>query len=617
MFAKIQLGLPLEGPFDYLVPEELKNEIAVGARVEVPFARVRKTVGYVVGLSKKSSVKRVRPISRIIDSTPILDNNMLEFTKQMSRYYCCSWGQVIDASLPGPLRSGRSLRNDFTPTSGTAVSDTGRHGITLIHDPKGEKKWLLYVEKIKNTLSGGKSAILLLPDISEAQKAMNLLTPGIGVKVFLLNREEKEEWLIWQEIKATDTCLVIGTRSSIFAPVNKLGLIIVDEEQDQTYKQEQVPHYHCREAAILRCVIYGADLCLGSTSPSLEAMSLVKNHKAQYIVFPLEGPFPEIKIIGSGYGYKTYKEKSIFSRPLADAIFSTLANSGKILLFLNRKGFSTMTFCHNCGKVLKCPRCNVNLVYYYKENKLHCHFCSFSMDAPLICPSCNSGYIRYSGIGTEKIESETSRMFPSAKIKVVENSMEIKNIQDVDIVISTQAIIRQIEHKFDLVGVLSIDNSLNRVDFRASEKTFFILAGLYRITSAKMVIQTRLGNHHCFKGLDHPSRASFYEEEMRQRKQLDFPPYTHFALVRIRGINEDRVKDAANQVSAELKVRSEKKPIKIVSVCASQPPKKRGKFYWQVMLRAGDPMKISNFLKNTLKDFSYSGIIITVDIDPV
>jgi primosomal protein N' (replication factor Y) len=245
------------------------------------------------------------------------------------------------------------------------------------------------------------------------------------------------------------------------------------------------------------------------------------------------------------------------------------------------------------------------------------------MTPPSICPECNSGYIRYSGLGTEKIESELSRIFPQAKIERLDRQ-ESASSNDADIFISTESIIKETGFNFDLIGILAIDNSLNRVDLRSSEKTFGLLVGLLRLTEKKMLIQTYLPRHYCFKALESKDINIFYDEELKQRKQLGFPPYQHIALVKLRGKKENRVKEASNTLFNRLKKYSESnskmktnRAIKVVSVNPGRPLKLRDNFYWQILIKSRFPLKLAKFLKINLKDFSHSGIIVTVDVDPL
>jgi len=488
--------------------------------------------------------------------------------------------------------------------------------VELIHDLDGRARWDNYLTEIKNALENKLSVIILLPDIPDVLKARDLLNKQLGIAARLLYRKQPNELEEWLKLKSTEPKVIVGTRSAVFAPLADLGLMIIDDEGNSVYKQEQVPHYHAREAGILRSQLEGFKVILGSRAPSLESFYLSREKGSRYTLIPRKKAYPEIKIIDTRHlSFAERKSKAVLSKSLEDALYSVLNEKGKALLFLNRKGFATSAACHNCGKLLKCPRCNLSLVYHFKEDILSCHYCNFKMQLPEICPQCNAGYIKFSGAGTEKIESELSRIFPQARIKILDS--ENSSVEDADITIATSGVIKQAELEFDLIAVLGIDNTLNRVDFRATEKAFELLAGLLTLTSKKFLVQTGSPGHHCFQALLKKDVNFFYTEELKQRKQLSFPPYKHLAMVRLRGKKEDKVKAVAELCFEKLKKDSPADSIEIISVNPSSPAKLRNNFYWQVLLRSKNAFKLSAFLKNSLKDFRHSGIIVTVDIDPL
>jgi len=626
LYAKVVFGLPVEGPFDYIIPEALHKKIKVGMRVWVPFRNQRK-VGYVIKVVKKTGIHKIKPILKTIDDFALLDENMLVLAKELSDYYCCSLGEAIETSLPEPLRKGKplpvsgldTLQDAYTPKTPSAAGLQEESGYCpiLIHDLDGIKRWDIYLKEIKNTLDILKSAIIILPDKNAALKTKDRIDSIFKVPSSTIFRKGPGELVEWVKIREGKVNIVVGTRSAIFAPLKNLGLIIVDEEADQAYKQDQVPHYHLREIALMRAKIERARIILGSTAPSLESFYLTKKSKARYVFFPRDRDFPEIKILDTkNIPWNFKKRQPIISLYLEDAIRATIQARGRSLLFLNRRGFATLAACVSCGMALKCPRCSINLVYHFKDKKLTCHYCGFNMPIPQICPFCNSGYIRYSGAGTEKLESELFRIFPQAKIKMLDKD-KVVDFLDGEIFISTQAILKNDRYCFDLIGILAIDNSLNRLDFRASEKTFALLCDLLKLTDKKMIIQTRFVNHHCFLSLVNKDINAFYEEELRQRRQLGFPPFKHLGLIKIRGPKEERVKVISADLFARLKKENKSRGIKIIALNEAQPAKLRGNFYWQILIRANSVDKLSRFLKSNLKNFSHSGIIVTVDIDPV
>ncbi len=615
LYAKVVLGLPVEGPFDYSVPTHLSKRIKEGMRVWIQF-RDKKKLGYVVKFSAETNIKIVKPILEIIDDSPVLDKNMLLLTKKLSDYYGCSWGEAIETALPDPLRKGKSI-TAYTQEH-KYVKHKDNQETILIHDLSAGARWDIYLSRIKETVNNNKSVIMLLPDIGSAVKAQEAITANLGIQPLLLYRKQPKELDAWQKAREPKFNIVIGTRSAIFAPVTNLGLVIIEGEQETVYKQDQVPHYHAREVAFMRRGIDKAKLILGSISPSLESFHLAKKGKIQYTALPRIRNFPQVKIIDMRNERRQFKQRDIIlSKYLLDSISQAMDSKGKVLLFLNRKGFATSASCRNCGTFLKCPRCNVNLVYHFKENILSCHYCNFKMPPPQICPNCNAAYIRYSGIGTEKIESEVSRIFPHARIKRLDNT-DNPDTGGADIFISTASIMKRTDYNFDLIGILAIDNSLNRIDLRSTEKAFSLLAGVLALTEKKVIIQTHLPNHYSFRALENNDINIFYDEELKQRKQLGFPPYQHLCLVKLRGKKENNVEVASNTLFERLqKCSAANRAIKVVSLGPSQPARLRGNFCWQILIKGSFPLKIVKFLKLHLKSFPHSGIIVTIDVDPV
>jgi primosomal protein N' (replication factor Y) len=615
LYAKVAVGLPIECAFDYFVPEDFLKKIKEGARVWVNF-RNKKKLGYVIKTTSQTNIKNVLPILDVIDDTPVLDKNMLLLTKKLSDYYCCSWGEAIETALPEDLRKGKIIP-DLTDFKHFIKDKDYEQEISLIHDLEGNARWDVYISRIEEAISLNKSVIVLFPEISLVIKAKEIIKARLQLDAQVLYRKQHGELQAWTKIKKGEANIIVGSRSCIFAPAKNLGLIIIDEEQSPFYKQEQVPHYHARLVALMRSDLEKVKLILTSSAPSLESLNLARQNKIKYIVLPRRSNVAQVDIIDmKNLPLLDKKHRIIISKYLQDSILATLSAGRKTLLFLNRKGFATFASCSTCGKILKCPRCNINLVYHFYKPILSCHYCNFKMSPPKICPDCNSGYIKYSGAGTEKIESELSRIFPQARIKRCEDE-EKRNCLDGDIFISTQVIIKQIDYKFDLIGILSIDNSLNYVDLRSSEKTFGLLTGLMFLTKNKMVIQTSLPNHYVFKAFQEHNENIFYDEELRQRKQLRFPPYSHFVLISCRGKNEEKVEGFSKRLFKKLSKSKAPKGLKIVSLNPAHPPKLRGNFYWIILIRTNNIKILNRFLKINSKGLKHSGIIVTVDVDPL
>jgi primosomal protein N' (replication factor Y) (superfamily II helicase) len=613
LYAKIVLALPVEGPFDYQLSPGSAELARPGMRAWVNF-RGKKEIGYIVGISPSSDIPRVKPIIKLIDTVPVLGPELLKLTRMLADHYCCSYGEAIAASLPQPIRKGKPLEGMIEAKE--RPSDARPEGLLLL-DLDGLARWEIYSREIRETLSAGKSAIVLACDKTMVLRSCQMIGRELGPESVSLSRQQPNEIPDWIKIVNGQIRVVYGTRSSIFAPVTDLGLIIVDEELDPAYKQDQVPHYHARQVALMRSKLQKTRLILGGSALSLESFYLSQRRGFKLQVLPRKSQYPEIKIVEmKNLPLLDKKKNIILSRLLQDAIVSVLSAKGKILLFLNRRGFATAAACSTCGQTLKCPRCNTNLVYFYNQNALRCQNCNFKLLPPKICPQCKSGYIKFSGAGTEKIESELSRIFPQAKIKRIDTGEAAKQ-DDADIFISTLGFIHQADFRFELTAVLAIDNLLNQVDFRSSEKVFAILLGLLAITDKKMFVQTSLSSHYCFKALEQNDIRIFYEEELKSRRQVKFPPYRNFCQVRLRGKNEEKVAEAAKKLFDKLSAAAVAGEAQVVSLNPGQPPKLRGNYYWVILLSAINAPSLNKFLKINLKDFRYSGIIITVDVDPV
>ncbi len=634
-YAKVVLALPVEGPFDYQIPKECGEKISPGTRAWVNF-RGKKEICYITGISAHSEILKVKPLIRILDNFPVLSPQMLSLSRMLADYYCCSWGEAIAACLPEPLRKGKSsvpvtknvtgtlgIKN-VTGTSGIEGSEELRvlaekEGLSglLLTDLGGEKRWDFYCREVKEVLALGKSALILAPDKAAAALAGQLLARKIQAPVETFFRQQPDELMQWEKIRNSGVKVVVGTRSSIFAPLPNLGLIIVDEESDSVYKQEQSPHYHARTAALMRARLEKAKIILCATAVSLESVYLARQNKIVFQVLERGGQYPEVKIIDmKNLPLLDRKKNVILSRLLQDNIVSVLAGQGKILLFLNRKGFATSAVCSSCGQALKCPRCNLNLVYFSDNNILSCHYCNYKLVPPKICPQCDAGYIKFSGAGTEKIEAELLRIFPKARIKRIDAG-EIPNKEEADIFVATQGIIRHAGFRFDLTAVLAIDNSLNHVDFRSSEKVFAILLGLLALTDKQMFIQTSLPGHYCFQAVEKNDIDYFYDEELKSRRQVKFPPFRHFCQVKIRGRDEQKALLAGEKLFQQLSGGLVPKDAQIISLNPGYPPKLRGNYCWVILISSSNVLSLNEFLKNCLKNFRSSGIIVTVDVDPV
>lgn len=617
--AQVVVGLPVEGPFDYSVPPALMDKVAVGQRVRVLFNR-RQRLGIIVGFKAKSLFKRLNPVLSCLDSLPVLDEKALALTKELSAYYACSWGVAVETWLPSALRTTRPL--EWTPAPGEAQgsSFSFTKNITLLHDKSLDQRWPLILDMIRKTLDANRGVVFLVPETAIIDAVVARLGKTVSVPIIVLDKKasavrELEHWLAVREGKAR---VVVGTRSAVFAPAADLGLIVIYEEENTAYKQEQTPHYDARVLARMRAGVEDCSVLYVSSAPSAETWfyflkEQARKEKWQKITCDAER-LSALQIIDMT-NYNPQKT-SILSFPLQNAIRDTLAQKGKVVLLMHRKGFTTRTHCHQCGFTVKCERCNVNLTYLYSQKVMVCRHCNFKAQLPKVCPQCRGGYLRSSGTGTEKLESEVARLYPQARVGRFDTNSKSFPCQ-ADVVITTKAVLRE-QGTMDasLIGVINFDAELHHLDFRCGHHAFALLVRLRQLAAQKLLVQTRMMDNYALQTARKNDFEGFYKKELSLRKELGFPPYQHLVAIGLRGANEDFVFEQAKDLFARLeKGRSSK--VEISDPHPDVNPKLRDKYRFTILLKGHSVKSILAFVKKVLKDFSRKrNTIVTINVDP-
>ena len=449
---------------------------------------------------------------------------------------------------------------------------------------------------------------------------------------------KSEKFVQWQKIKTGQIKIVIGPRSAIFSPLPNLGLIVVDEEHEHTYKQEDVPRYHLVDTAIKRAEISQSVVILGSATPSLESVYQSKQKKFKFIELPerIKGiELPRVQIADMRIHMRTSKRKPIISKILEDHINNCLKKKEQVILFLNRRGFSTFIHCEKCGYIVQCPRCNVALVHHFDKNKLICHHCNYQGNAPEICPECNQDYIRFFGTGTQKVESELCRLFPKAVIERMDSdSMQKKNAyfdifkkftnRKIDILIGTQMLAKGLDFpNVTLVGVISADVILNLPDFRASEKTFSLLTQVAGRAGrgpagGKVIIQTYTPEHYAIQCAIAHDYNRFYDEEIVFRKQLELPPFAHMISLVLRCKQEKNLEKTSEALFNVLKLKNKNTQVHISEPAPLPVSKLRGFYRWGLVLKSNDVLKMNALIKEAFANWRpAAGVKIAVDVDPL
>ncbi len=609
--AQVIVGLPVEGPFDYSVRESYRNQIREGQRVYVPF-HSRRLIGFVVGFRDRSRFARLKPVLSLLDNMPVLPAHALKFTKLFSQYYGCSWGEAVTASLPGALRKKEPLQLSISESKAKRVPKEEK--VILCHDKGQTGRWPFIIKMMKQALSKGRDVIFLVPEISFIGKIETILKGCLNTPITALDKKltPKKELEQWVAVKEGRALVVIGTRSAVFSPSRNLGLIIIYDEENHAYKQEQSPFYHARDVARMRVKAQGGSILFVSSAPSAEVWWKMKTSLKTF-----EPDFAGRMQIIDLHNYK-FRGRSAVSFPLQNHIQAALNSpkNDKIVLFLNRRGFSTTTRCNQCGHVMKCTRCEVNLSYLYSRKKLVCHLCNSAQDLPKGCPACKGSYLRSMGRGIEKMESDLARIFPQARVARFDRDTSSVP-KDADIIIATQAILRVLDQiSVGLIGVLEIDAELNRLDFRSAQRVFSLLVHLQQAAKDKVLVQTYCADNYCLKAALKMDFKGFYKNEIKIRRELGFPPFRHLVSVGLRGTEKDTVCEQARALFEKLR---ETQPDS-VEIWDPQPdflPKLRDKYRFTIMLKGKSAKSMLVFIKSVLKAFKRKkNVLVTVNVDP-
>jgi primosomal protein N' (replication factor Y) len=433
----------------------------------------------------------------------------------------------------------------------------------LLHGITGSGKTAIYLAAMRGVLEAGRSAILLVPEIGLTPAVAADLHQIFGDEVAILHSalSDKERAEQWHRIKRGDARMVVGTRSAVFAPVADLALIIVDEEHDSSYKQEETPRYHARDVAVVRAKMSNAVVVLGSATPSLESYYNAKKNKYALIELPdrvEQRPLPEVEIIDMRLEFQETGHEQVISRKLAAEIKERIEKKEQVMVLLNRRGYSPVVLCRTCGRKLECRDCAIALTHHKREHKMVCHYCGYLAPVPKNCVHCGSEYVYFLGTGSEKLEELLHGMFPQARIARLdrdtvrghedfERTLNALNEGELDLLVGTQMIAKGHDiHGVTLVGVVGADVALGLPDFRAAERTFQLLtqvagrAGRGQ-TPGKVVLQTYFQDHYAVQYAARHDFIGFYEKELQFRSWMHYPPYSALANVLVRS---DKLDDA-------------------------------------------------------------------------
>lgn len=577
--------------YSYAVSPENAKKIKIGSIVHIPFGD-KKLRGVVLKLSRSSDVKyKLKEIEKI-DENFTLPESYVKAAIWIAEYYLCSFGEAISLFMPpvmkNPRKSNEAEKKIQTAEKKLSADQEkvflklkgklSKRGAkpALIFGVTGSGKTEVYIKLAKEAIRNGKQVVVLVPEIILTPQTIERFEEVFAGNVCLMHSglNESEKFNCYRDFAAGTKPIIVGPRSALLVPAKNLGLIIVDEEQEEAYKQDHAPRYHAADLAEILARETGAALIFGSATPRVE--TFYKAGAGIYDFFELKSRYqklimPVAEVIDLKKEMRS-KNYSPISEKLEKEIARTLENKKQVLLFLNRRGQSTFTSCRECGEVINCPNCDIPLISYGRDRNesLRCHHCNYKIATPVACPSCHSPKIKSFGSGVEKIEAEIRRLFPKVRIFRVD-STTIKNRKDheklyrdlrdhkIDIVIGTQMLSKGFDIPgIDLVGIISADVGLHLPQFRSSEKTFRIITQVSGRSGrthnvGHTIIQTYWPSSRAIKYASTHDYKSFYEEEINHRKELLYPPFSHLLRIVSEDRNAERAKKEISKVADELK----------------------------------------------------------------
>jgi len=728
--------------FHYAVPEALRGVLRRGQLVEVPFGP-RRIRGFVIGFVAEPEVDTVKPIARVVDPEPVIDDELLDLAEWISDYYMCHVVQALRAIIPPGLRGGRGgmkvvevleladpsgapeaasrlerrapkqalvlnflvkrpefrptrtelaraadvslsvvrglidrgllkvrttrvYRNPFsdpvdesTPPCLTAaqervlalISDrlaSSEPGEVLLHGVTGSGKTEVYIRALQSVLEQGRRGIVLVPEISLTPQTVERFRSRFSGRVAVLHSalSTGERYDQWLRIKRGEADVVIGARSAVFAPVPDLGLLIVDESHENTYKQEDVPpRYDAREVAAWRAHRHGALLILGSATPSVETYHRATTGAYQLACLPERVdrlPLPPVTVVDMREELKA-GNRSVFSRELEQALEGVLQRREQALLFLNRRGYSTFVMCRECGHVVRCASCDITMTYHFSDDRLRCHYCDRTERPPQRCPVCNSRYIRYFGTGTQRIEEAARRLFPEARVARMDVDTTMRKGSheriyrafrrgSIDLLIGTQMITKGWDiPNVTLVGVVAADTVLRLPDYRSAERTFQLLTQVAGRTGrgqkgGRVIVQSYDPGHYAIQAATRHDYEEFYKHEIEERRALRYPPYGQLVQLLLESPSEDEVARAAGDLDNIMRGEARRREtcLRIMGPAPAPITKVRGRYRWQLVIQAEPtsrkPGPVHQVVRRSLAVLErrgHGGVIVHVDVDPL
>jgi len=661
--AHVALAVPLKQKFRYRIPSDLQESLTIGQRVKINFSG-RTTTAVVVFLSREDPLsEKLKPIIALEDPFPVFNQRRLLLARWIARQYMCTQGEVLKIMAPRlpkrrskPRSAAACLEQCYPGVNDITLTDEQAHAVksvaahvsasrnrtVLLHGITGSGKTEVYIRVISRVLDMGKGAIVLEPEIALTPQTVERFKSRFGDTVAVLHSKQSggERGREWLKIREGQARIVIGPRSAVFAPMEPLGLIVIDEEMETSYKQNETPRYHAREVALQRARQASAVVMIGSATPSLETY-----HKAatgQYDLLELpqrigSRSLPKVEIVDMRSELLKNKNRTMFSWCMRERIQETLAQKGQVMLFVNRRGYFTFVQCRSCAEVILCRNCHISMKYHNSDSLLRCHYCDFTAPIPTRCPECGRRTIKFFGLGTEKVETEIKRCFPRARVARLDaDSVSARHAHtrvlsafqkgETDILVGTQMIAKG--HDFPsvtMVGVVAADSTLNLPDFRSSERTFQLLtqvsgrAGRGPVPG-QVVIQTYQPDHYAISCCLSHDYEAFYDRELGERKALGYPPFSRLLNIIVSGVSEQVVTRVAEALGQALRLYAGELRVTVLGPGRAPHERLRGKFRRQIILKGHSGALMRKLYRESLASLKgkhpLSRVRIMPDMDP-
>ncbi|MDH4128933.1 MAG: primosomal protein N' [Spirochaetota bacterium] len=647
LYVNLVFNLPLEKSFTYKVSKEHSN-ITVGQRVLAPFNN-QDIMGYVIKVHEDKPSFKCKLIKEIYDDIPIFDEKIIQLANWLSEFYLCSLGEALAVCVPKEIKE-KSYNFEKVETEAlltlneeqklvvdsiTNVIKDSKFISYLISGITGSGKTEVYKYLACEVVSRGKQALILVPEIALTPQTIRRFQSSFGKKIAVLHSKlnSKEKLYNWRLIQKGEVDIILGARSAIFAPMNKLGIIIIDEEHETTYKSGDTPRYHTRQVAYKICQMQNIPLVMGSATPSIESYYYAQHGRIK--LFHLANRHSSFKDqIITLVDMRVEKSNSFISETLFKKISERLINKEQVIIFLNRRGYSPLLICHDCGHTVKCINCDISLTYHQGKKLMRCHYCDYSQTAFTICPNCESKNISFIGYGTERIDDVLKEMFISANIARMDldttrrKGSHEKILSDfqsgkIDILIGTQMIAKGLHFpNVTLVGIPLADLSMNLPDFRASERTFSLITQVSGRSGrgdiqGEVVIQTYIPNNYVIQSAKNQDYNLFYQHEIEDRKKLLYPPFSRFIKLLIRGKSEETVISKINDLSITLKGSMDKET-EILGPAPSPLSKLNNNYRWQMILKSKKIANLQKLAKIARESFKNENrLYLEIDVDPI